>query len=118
MGDRVTVEECFLRYAGTLIGEIVQFKEKATVNSAPATSAPKLLDRVAATTVAREGHACGTWAYLVAGCTGGEVSECEQRVGLKVGRHTFRHSFATRLLDSGHDICTVQECRARWIGCK
>ena len=31
------------------------------------------------------------------------------RIGKHVGCHTFRHSFATELLDNGYDIRTVQE---------
>lgn len=33
----------------------------------------------------------------------------QARVGKPVGCHTFRHSFATHLLESGSDIRTVQE---------
>ena len=30
------------------------------------------------------------------------------RIQKRVGCHTFRHSFATHLLQNGYDICTVQ----------
>lgn len=33
----------------------------------------------------------------------------QARIGKPVGCHTFRHSFATHLLESGSDIRTVQE---------
>ena len=31
------------------------------------------------------------------------------RIHKHAGPHTFRHSFATRMLEQGYDICTVQE---------
>ena len=39
------------------------------------------------------------------------VTEAGRKEGLtkRVGCHTFRHSFATHLLESGYDIRTVQE---------
>jgi integron integrase len=40
-----------------------------------------------------------------------EISAAARKAGLtkKVGAHTFRHSFATELLQTGYDIRTVQE---------
>lgn len=34
---------------------------------------------------------------------------CQAGIQKKVGCHTFRHSFATHLLQNGYDIRTVQE---------
>lgn len=38
-----------------------------------------------------------------------KVAVAQAGVQKNVGCHTFRHSFATQLLESGYDICTIQE---------